>query len=166
MMVLVKKLGWVIVGFLLFGVVLAQMFLAGLRYERLVYLRVVDGDTFWVRNTRDGSEWKVRLWAVDAPELGKCYGKQAKLVLEKQLESTKLTFERYGFDGYGRILAKVFVGEVDLQERLIRLGAVKADNSQKVHDDLKPAKAYFERLKVIEDAARKEGVGLWSGKCE
>lgn len=81
-------------------VVLAQVFLAGLRFEKLEYVRTIDGDTFVVNNLRDGQEWRVRLWGIDAPEEKKCYYKEAKIILEQELTGKKITYERYGYDGY------------------------------------------------------------------
>lgn len=160
-----KKIGWVIAGIFLGTVVLAQVFLAGLRYEKLDFLRVVDGDTFWVVNRRDGREWKVRLWAVNAPGTKECYFDEATKILEKELTGKTIIYERLGYDGYGRILAKVFVNGVNMEETLVATGAAVAYDGLDVHDDLRPSAEYVASLKEIEEKAKEEKLGMWSAKC-
>lgn len=158
-------MGWVLVGIFLMMVILARVFLAGLRYERLEFLRVVDGDTFWVVNRRDGREWKVRLWAVNAPDTKECYFDEATKILEKELLNKKISYERFGYDGYGRILAKVSVNGVSLEETLVATGAAVAYDASDVHDELKPSAEYVANLKKIEEKAKNEKVGMWSAEC-
>lgn len=160
-----KKLGWRIVGLFLIALVLSQVFLAGLKFEKLVFNRIVDGDTFWVTNLRDGSEWKVRLWGVNAPGEGKCYFDESIKILESELTSKKVTFDRKGYDGFGRILAVVYVDGVSVEEYLVATGAAIAYDAKEVHDDLKPSKEYFENLKRIEEKAKNEKLGVWSADC-
>ena len=160
-----KKSGGIIIGVLIVIVVLAQVFLAGLRFEKLEYKRVVDGDTFWVNNLRDGSEWKVRLWGVNAPDTKECYFKEANGILERELSGKKITYERYGYDGYGRILARVMVEGKELEEILVATGAAKVYDAIEIHDELRPSKEYVEGLKKIEEKAKKEKLGVWSVSC-
>ncbi len=150
---------------LLILLVLAQVFLAGLRFEKLVFSRVVDGDTFWVTNLRDGSEWKVRLWGVNSPDTKECYFKEASAVLEKELMGKDLRFEKFGRDDYGRILAKVFVNGENIEEKLVATGAAVAYDAKDVHDELRPSKEYVESLKKIEEKAKSEKLGVWSMSC-
>jgi len=165
MMILVKKWGWITVVVLLLSLVMAQIYLAGLRYEKLEYLRVVDGDTFWVVNKRDGSEWKVRLRGVDAPDTKECYFKEASEILNKELVEKQIVYERFGYDSYGRILAKVFADGKNIEEILVAKGAAVAYDATNVHDKLKPSKEYFESLKIIEEKAKKEKQGMWGSAC-
>jgi micrococcal nuclease len=160
-----KKWGGIIIGILILLVVLAQVFLAGLRFEKLVFKRIVDGDTFWVTNLRDGSEWKVRLWGVNAPDTKECYFKEASGILEKELVGKELSFEKYGRDDYGRILAKVFVDGKNIEEVLVATGAAVAYDAKDVHDELRPSKEYVDSLKKIEEKAKNEKLGVWSGAC-
>lgn len=150
-------------GCLLFG--LAAGFEVGLRFEKLSFARVVDGDTFWVTNLRDGSKWKVRLWGVDAPDTKECYFDEATEILEKELVGKKLRFERFGYDDYGRILAKVFVGGESIEEILVATGAAVAYDAKDVHDNLRPSAEYVESLKIIEERAKGEKLGMWSEEC-
>lgn len=146
-------------------VILLQVFLAGLRFEKLEFLRVVDGDTFWVTNLRDGREWKVRLWGVDAPNTKECYFDEATRILDNELVGKKITYERFGYDGYGRILAKVYVDGVNLEETLVATGAAVAYDAFEVHDELKPSEEYVANLKKIEEKAKEEKLGIWSATC-
>jgi endonuclease YncB( thermonuclease family) len=161
-----KKIGLIVIGVLLGALVIAQVFLAGVKYEKLKYLRIVDGDTFWVTSLRDGSEWRVRLWGVNAPDQGKCYSIEATAILEKELATKRVSYERFGYDGYGRILAKVYVNGVNVEEILVATGAAVAYDAYDVHDKLKPSKEYVEYLKKIEESARNERLGMWSGVCD
>ncbi|HSV94703.1 MAG TPA: thermonuclease family protein [Spirochaetia bacterium] len=160
-----RKWGWILIGILLATLALAQIFLMGLRYERLVYNRMVDGDTFWVTNLRDGSEWRVRLWGVNAPDTKSCYFDEATKILEKELTTKKVEYDRQGYDGYGRILAKVYVDGVNVEEILVATGAASVYDAFEVHDQLKPSKVYVDGLKILEEKAKKENFGMWSEMC-
>lgn len=140
-------------------------FLAGLRFEKLDFLRVVDGDTFWVTNLRNGSEWRVRLWGVNAPDVGKCYFDEAAKILERELTTKKVIYERFGYDGYGRILAKVYVDGINVEEALVATGAASVYDAFTVHDKLKPSAEYVTNLKKVEEKAKAEKLGMWSEKC-
>lgn len=152
---------------LLVGLVLGWIlgFGLGLKYEKLVFEKVVDGDTFWVRNLRNGEDWKVRLWGVDAPDTKQCYFKEATEVLERELAGKKLRYRRYGYDGYGRILAEVYVNGKNVEETLVATGAVRAYGATEVHDELRPSAEYTANLKKIEEMARVKKLGMWSDAC-
>jgi endonuclease YncB( thermonuclease family) len=160
-----RKFGWVLAGIFLTLVILAQVFLAGLRYEKLDFVKVVDGDTFTVISRRDGQQWNVRLWGVNAPDSKECFYKEATKILEQELTRTKITYERQGYDGFGRILAKVYVNGVSLEESLVATGAAVAFDAAAVHDELKPSKEYVNSLKQIEAKAKAEKLGMWSKAC-
>ncbi len=140
-------------------------FWQGLRFEKIRYSRMVDGDTFWVTSLRDGSEWRVRLWGVDAPDLKECYFEEATRVLEKELMTKSVTYERMGYDGYGRILAKVLVDGENVEDKLVATGAATVYTAFEVHDKLKPSPEYIQRLKGLETRAKEAKLGRWSEKC-
>ena len=154
----------IIVGLL--AVIMAQVFLAGLRYEKLDYRRVIDGDTFVVVNLRDGQEWRVRLMGVNAPDEKKCYYKEATEILRRELTGKKIVYERFGYDGFGRILAKVYVDGISLEEKLVATGAAFVYDAVDVHDNVKPSKEYINSLKVIEFEAKNKKLGIWSSVCD
>lgn len=85
---------------------------------------VVDGDTV---DLEDGT--RLRLLLVDTPETtgGKhdCYGEEAKAFTVEQLAGKKvsLTYDEAGCtDRYGRTLAYVKVGTVDVNAELVKRG--------------------------------------------
>lgn len=102
---------------------------------------VIDGDTLRC----DGE--RIRLLGIDAPELHACPkrrtcapgdGKVSKGSLERQLSANigQLKIERVGFDRYGRTLAVVTVGGVNLSCQQIKDGqavyVAKWDNQQRI----------------------------------
>ena len=81
---------------------------------------VVDGDTLYM-----GAE-KIRILGIDAPETHPSHcanearlGKQATDRLGALLAAGPLKIERHGFDQYGRTLAKITVGGVDVGAELV-----------------------------------------------
>lgn len=127
-----------------------------------ILVRVVDGDTIWVR-LDDGTEEKVRYIGLDAPEvaqdgqLGEHLGEEAArqnaaLLAEGPLRLTTDVEER---DRHGRLLAYVWAGDVLVNERLIRDGYAWARRYP-------PNLTLQERLQRAERVAREAGVGLWA----
>ena len=87
--------------------------------------KVVDGDTITMSNGE-----KVRLIQIDTPELAskECYGSQAKVELTKllsQASEVSLTSDPNldEVDKYGRLLRYVFIGNTNLNLKLIEIGA-------------------------------------------
>jgi len=85
---------------------------------------VTDGDTLTVlRPTADGPrESKVRLEGIDAPEPGQDYGTLAKQRLSDLAYGKTVRVEVKGIDDFGRLVARVKVGELDISEELVRSG--------------------------------------------
>lgn len=91
--------------------------------------RAIDGDGIRCANLPVG----VRLIGIDAPELpGHCHrgrvctpgdGFAARAAMAALLTRGRVTVSPVGFDRYGRILARVTVGRIDLSCRLIATGA-------------------------------------------
>ena len=87
--------------------------------------KVVDGDTITMSNGD-----RVRLIQIDTPELAskECYGIQAKSELSKLLNQAgevSLTSDPNldAVDKYGRLLRYVFIGNTNLNLKLIEIGA-------------------------------------------
>jgi endonuclease YncB( thermonuclease family) len=83
-------------------------------------LRVVDGDTFEV--IYKGDRDKVRFVDIAAAEMDEPGGPEAKQALTRLLEGKVVRLEidrRRPRDSYGRILAKVYLGDVDVGRRMI-----------------------------------------------
>lgn len=96
--------------------------------------------------------------AVDDPELGtEPLGPEA-LALNRQLvEGQMVTLERdeQNEDEVGRLLRYVYVGELMVNEELIRQGLARVEL-------VPPNLKYAARLQEVERAAREQGTGIWS----
>jgi len=93
---------------------------AGTVYQGRV-VQVHDGDTLTLR-TQTGQSIKVRLAEIDAPERDQPYGKRAKTVLSTLTLDRSIRVETSVKDRYGRVVGRVYVGDMDVNAELIRLG--------------------------------------------
>ncbi|MYE01862.1 MAG: thermonuclease family protein [Alphaproteobacteria bacterium] len=116
--------------------------------------RVIDGDTLAVAGER------VRLDAIDAPESRQsctrngrpwACGKAATQAMRKLVGRNPVRCEVNRRDRYGRAIGACFANGRGLQQQLVRMGLALA------------YRHYSTRYVPDEDAARKEGIGLWSG---
>lgn len=78
-------------------------------------VRVADGDTITVRDT-DGAQHKVRLHAVDAPELKQAHGLKSQGWLSDQLLNETVKVRVMDKDRYQREVAKVLIPGPDCGE--------------------------------------------------
>ena len=115
--------------------------------------RVVDGDTLVVAGDR------VRFDAIDAPETRQtcsrngrrwACGTAATEAMRKLVGRNPVRCEVSRRDRYGRTIAVCFAAGRDLQQQLVRQGLALA------------YRRYSTRYVADEDAARAEGLGLWS----
>lgn len=112
-------------------------------------VRVIDGDTIVV--IYRGGEERIRLEGIDTPERGQPYFEEATEALANLVDGRKVTLRGDERDRYGRIIARVIVGETDTSKELLRLGMAwhyKKYNQQ-------------ENLAEIEMQAQAGKVGLW-----
>ena len=114
---------------------------------------VPDGDTLTVRVER--TDVRVRLDAVDAPELGQPYGKSARRSLAELCRGKEAAVVERGKDDEGRILASVRCGEVDANAEQVRRGMAWV--SLRYVPLGSP-------LYEAEATARLQKIGLWRGK--
>ena len=122
--------------------------------------RVVDGDSIHVRLTDDmlieglgrGSNVKVRIHGIDAPERCQAWGRESTKALRQMLPvgSTAQLIMR-GTDRYGRVLADVHVGTNDVGAAMVATG-----NAWNWID-----KKSRGRYANEERDARKRSTGLW-----
>ncbi len=112
---------------------------------------IADGNTFSCR-TNVGERLRVRLAEIDAPELKQPYGSQARQALSDHIFGKNVTLEVKGRDGLGRTLARVGVGNIDVNSEMVRAGAAWAYRARL--DD--------RRLLDLEAVAREFRRGLWS----
>ena len=89
-------------------------------------LRVVDGDTFKIRY--DGDVVSVRIWGIDAPEMNAPGGPASKEALARLIDDREIRLVFSGprrRDHFGRLLARVFVGDLEVGPEMIRSGHAK-----------------------------------------
>ncbi|MEE4379981.1 MAG: thermonuclease family protein [Candidatus Competibacteraceae bacterium] len=82
---------------------------------------VHDGDTLTLL-TETGQSIKVRLAEIDAPEQEQPYGNRAKSVLSTLTLNRPTQVDASIKDRYGRVVGRVYVGDMDVNAELIRLG--------------------------------------------
>jgi len=112
---------------------------------------VHDGDSITLRS--DDNTVKVRLYGIDAPELGQPYSQVAKQKLSDLCFGKTVTLIQFGEDKYGRILADVLL----------------EDSTNVNYELLKSGLAWYFRkyvrsseLDSMEAEARSQKRGLWS----
>jgi len=78
--------------------------------------RVIDGDSIIVGATR------VRIWGIDAPEMGTREGDAAKKYLKMLVEDATVRCEDDGVRIQGRLMAKCFIGTIDIGGVMVMSG--------------------------------------------
>ena len=111
---------------------------------------LADGDTITV--LRDGTQVKIRLEGIDAPEKNQAFGNKAKVALSDHVFRKVVTVNATGTDKYGRTLARVIIDGQDVSALIVREGF--AWHYKQYSDD--------EHLAKLEQQARGDKVGLWS----
>jgi endonuclease YncB( thermonuclease family) len=115
---------------------------------------VHDGDSMTLLlDTKDGKrQSKIRLDAIDAPELGQPFSNRSKQALSGMVFDKTCTVESLGPDKYGRVIGRVTVGGKDVNAAMLEGGMAwhfaKYDDRQSMADR--------------HEAAQKAGVGLWA----
>ena|SRR5688572_16966658 len=116
------------------------------------FVRLVDGDTFYARVK--GVDMEFRLQGIDAPEHDQPYGTESTALLGQLTrgpgQQLVLVFD--DVDRYGRIVVQAWVGNLNINEEMVRRGAAW---SESVYAD-------DDRLFQIEEGARKRKEGLWA----
>lgn len=121
--------------------------------------KVIDGDTIILENGE-----KVRYIGIDTPEiirngrfLPECFALESKRVNEKLVLGKKVRLEKdvSERDRYGRLLRYVYVGDVFVNEYLVKEGYAKAVS-------FPPDVKYQEKLRNAERYARENKKGLWA----
>ena len=148
-----KKLAVFVVGAFLIGG-------APTAYAASNVSKVVDGDTITMSNGE-----KVRLIQIDTPELAskECYGIQAKSELSKLLSqagevSLSSDPNLDEVDKYGRLLRYVFIGNTNLNLKLIEIGAA-APYFYRGEKGI-----YAAQFLTAAQTAQKRKLGMW-GMC-
>ncbi len=79
-----------------------------------------DGDTISVRTSKETI--RIRLEGIDCPEYRQPYSSRAKRFTSEMVYRKEVTVEGRGEDKYGRLLARIRTGGVELNEALVRNG--------------------------------------------
>lgn len=139
---------------------------SGAREYSYQVVRVQDGDTFIA--TDGNIKFRVRIAAMDAPESKQAYGKVATYQLGKLLETNKVRIEPVGagYDQFGRILGKVYVGETDVGLKMVELGLASYYRPKcKDYPESKKKYNYDPREYIqAELAARHSKLAMWGAK--
>ncbi len=129
--------------------------------------RVADGDTMTVRNL-DGATHKIRMHAVDAPELNQAGGEQSRRWLTEQVLNKNVKIIVNNTDRYKRQVAKVVLPLKGCQQRLcdgetdINLKAIEAGHAWWYREFARSQSSEDRVLyEGAEDQARKARKGLW-----
>ena len=118
--------------------------------------KIYDGDTITLS---DGM--KVRLLQIDTPDLSpaECYGEDARQALTKLINQSKITLKADKIsddkDRYGRLLRYVYAGKVNLNLKLVEIGAATPYFYQGEKGQFS-----IQLLKAAQNAKSKK-LGLW-----
>jgi len=115
-------------------------------------IAVADGDSLTLLDANKQT-FKIRLAAIDAPEKNQAYGTRAKQSLSKICFGKNAEAIVTTKDRYQRYVAEIYCAGVNANETQIATGMAWVY--------LQYAKG-FDRYKELEDAARKQRLGLWA----
>ena len=116
-----------------------------------------DGDSFVVR-AEDGRRVPVRLSAIDAPEKTQAHGDASRRALLALVGDKTLTIFPVKRDPYGRTVAKVLAGEIDVGLEQVRTGMAWHYKRYESEQSARDRRAYS----VAESRAREAAIGLWA----
>jgi len=114
-------------------------------------IAVIDGDTLVLEGKS-----LIRLRHVDAPELKFCGGKEAKNKLEELTAGKYGRVEEQIADQYGRGMALVYVGNILINEEILKSGWAR------YHHDISSQE---NKLKSASEQAKSDNLGIF-GKCQ
>ncbi|MDO4178999.1 MAG: thermonuclease family protein [Phascolarctobacterium sp.] len=117
-------------------------------------VHVADGDTITVQ-TKSGEKFKIRLFAIDAPEKAQPYGPQSAGILKNLLLNHYVSIDVQTVDRYGRKVAVVYRDNEDINAEMIKLGAAW-------HYKHYDKSANYNKYDNYERAARENQKGLWN----
>jgi endonuclease YncB( thermonuclease family) len=111
---------------------------------------IADGDTVTV--LMNNAQYKLRLAEIDTPERAQPYGSKAKEVLSGLVFGKTVVAKVQDIDRYGRYVARIYVGDVDVSREMVRQGAAW------VYRQYSKDKS----LLVVEAEAKAASRGLWA----
>lgn len=114
-------------------------------------IRVLDGDTFLIESLQS-----IRLYGINAPELGNCMGGDAKQALSTLILGKRVQLREPVSDPNRRIMALVYQNGTLVNEVMIRAG-LAAYTGQ--------GQSQQERMKSANEYARNTHIGIYSPIC-
>jgi len=114
---------------------------------------VHDGDTVMCIDD-DKAQHKVRLFGIDAPEIGQAFGTKSRDKLAEIVKGRTVEVEAHGEDRYGRTLARLEAAGKDVNREMVKAGL--AWHYARYSDDSTLASAQRD--------ARSAKRGLWADK--
>lgn len=121
-------------------------------YGQVVH--VSDGDTL-ILQTAQGEKFKLRLYAIDAPEKAQPYGPQSTGILRNLIGNKYIRSYVEDIDRYGRMVARVYYDRQDINAEMVRLGAAW---HYKAYDK----SGSYQKYADLELFARNNHKGLWN----
>ncbi len=146
--------------------VASLILLSSLTQAETLYCKVTwvsDGDTFTC-SFASKQKTTIRLYRVDAPEIGQNYGRVAQKKLSELIRAKSVAIQTHGQDKYGRILGTIYYPVCpankrcpfpsdNINQKMLELGMVWYDNFDK-----KNPNATYQQS---EQKARQDKQGLW-----
>ena len=126
------------------------------RGAKYLVVGISDGDSIVVVS-EDKKQERVRLATIDAPENGQAFGKAAKQSLSQMIYKRHVQLEVKNRDRYGRIVAQVFIGELNANVEQLRRGYAWHYKRHAREQGREERRLYAS----TEDAARARKAGLW-----
>lgn len=120
--------------------------------EQMRVISVYDGDTFWIK-----SGDRVRLLGVNAPELDKCLGQEAKQKLSDLVANKIIDLQEEKRDEYGRRMGLVYADGKLVNVELARQGLAKLNYDPNSRS---------EEIKAVGHEAIKNKLGIFGPECK
>lgn len=114
-------------------------------------VKIIDGDTYYIRLDKQNQTIKARLARVDCPEWDTKYGRIATNYVKQRLLYKKVRIKSNGYDKYSRLLLDIWVDGKWFQEELIEFGYARHYK-------------YFDSNEILagkEITAKQKRLGIW-----
>lgn len=129
-------------------------------------LRCHDGDTCTARmhDSHGGSEFRLRLVGIDAPELGKgreggqSYAVQSRDALIAEIAGREVGLRTWGSDRYGRSLSEVYLGRKNVNVWMVQQG------NAEVYRGRIDLPLLLQAYLSAELQAQRDGRGIWAAE--
>ena len=123
-------------------------------------IKVYDGDSLLVQGM--DLTLKIRMVGIDAPETGgsrnpgQPYSREAHQYLSRRIQGRPVTLKTYGLGGYNRILAEVFINEINMNLEMVKAGLAE------VYQGSLPRTFDAAPYLAAQDQAAKRRIGIWT----